>query len=61
MCVEYGHSKKYIEIDDMNTLEIKINLKYSLRFSPYRAVNTLPLGYKNQSVNIVWGNNGCLF
>jgi len=26
---EYGHSKKYIEIDEMNTLEIKINLNYS--------------------------------
>jgi len=34
------------------------NLKY---ISPYRAVNTLRLGYKNQSVNVVYGNNGCLF
>jgi hypothetical protein len=30
-------------------------------FSPYRAVNTLHLGYKNQSVNAVWGNNRSLF
>jgi len=30
-------------------------------FSPYRAVNTLRLGYKNQSVNVVQGNNRCLF
>ena len=30
-------------------------------FSPYRAVNTLRLGYTNQSVNIVEGNNRCLF
>jgi len=27
----------------------------------YRAVNTLRLGYKNQSVNAVQGNNRCLF
>jgi hypothetical protein len=30
-------------------------------WSPYRAVNTLPLAYKNQSVNAVYGNNRCLF
>jgi len=30
-------------------------------FSPYRAVNTFRLGYKNQSVNAVYGNNHCLF
>jgi len=30
------------------------------RPSPYRAVNTLRLGYTNQSVNAVYGNNGCL-
>jgi len=33
--------------------EGQINLNYSKRFSPYRAVNTLRLGYKNQSVNAV--------
>ena len=27
----------------------------------YRAVNTLRLGYKNQSVNAVQGNSRCLF
>jgi hypothetical protein len=27
----------------------------------YRAVNTLRLGYKNQSVNAVQWNNRCLF
>jgi len=27
-------------------------------FSPYRAVNTLRLGYTNQSVNVVQGNIG---
>ena len=35
------------------------SLKY--RPSPYRAVNTFRLGYKNQLVNVVWGNNRCLF
>ena len=30
-------------------------------YSPYRAVNTLRLGYTNQSVNAVKGNNRCLF
>jgi hypothetical protein len=44
-------------------LHFKTNLNpnYSQRFSPYRAVNTLRLGYKNQSVNAVYGNNRCLF
>ena len=31
----------------------KNKLNYVLIFSPYRAVNTLRLGYKNQSVNAV--------
>jgi hypothetical protein len=39
----------------------KIQLNYVLRFSPHRAVNTLRLGYKNQSVNTVYWNNRCLF
>ena len=38
-----------------------INLNYIYRPSPYRAVNTLRLSYKNQSVNVVLGNNRCLF
>jgi hypothetical protein len=29
--------------------------------SPYRAVNTLILGYKKQSFNAVWGKSRCLF
>ena len=29
------------------------------RSSPYRAVNAVRLGYTNQSVNAVWGNNRC--
>jgi len=39
----------------------EITLNYTDRFSSYRAVNTLRLGYTNQSVNAVQGNNGCLF
>jgi len=36
-------------------------LSLLVRFSPYRAVNTLRLGYTNQSVNAVLQNNRCLF
>jgi len=28
-------------------------ITYRYRYSPYRAVNTLRLGYKNRSVNVV--------
>ena len=36
------------------SLKTEINLNYIVqRSSPYRAVNTLHLGYKNQSVNAV--------
>jgi hypothetical protein len=42
-------------------LKAKINLNYIQKFTSYRAVNTLRLGYKNQSVNAVQGNNRCLF
>jgi len=42
-------------------LSIKINLNDIQIPSPYRAVNTLRLGYTNQSVNAVLGNNRCLF
>jgi hypothetical protein len=31
----------------------KQNRNFNGRFSPYRAVNTLSLSYKNQSVNVV--------
>jgi len=31
-----------------------INIKYIKRPSPYHAVNTVRLGYKNQSVYVVW-------
>jgi hypothetical protein len=34
-------------------LHIKIETEYHLKPSPYRAVNTLSLSYKNQSVKVV--------
>ena len=41
--------------------KVKNNPNFIQIFSPYRAVNTLRLGYKNQSVSAVQGNNRCLF
>jgi hypothetical protein len=37
------------------------NVEFVSVFNSYRAVNTLRLGYKNQSVNAVQWNNRCLF
>jgi len=37
----------------INPLKTNTNLSSILRPSPYRAVNTLRLGYRNQSVNVV--------
>jgi hypothetical protein len=42
-------------------LEIKFSPNYVQTPSPYRAVNTFHLGYKNRSVNIVQRNYRCLF
>jgi hypothetical protein len=42
-------------------VKIKLNLNYIQKLSPYRAVNTPRVCYKNQSVNDVKGNNSCLF
>ena len=44
-----------------NPSNTNITLNYVKGSSPYRAVNTLLLSYKNQSVNVVQGNDGCLF
>jgi hypothetical protein len=44
-----------------HTLTLKDETVSELKTSAYRALNTFHLGYKNQSVNVVWGNNGCLF
>ena len=45
----------------LRTSETNMSLYYRQRLSPYRAVNTLRLGYTNQSVNAVQGNNRRLF
>jgi len=42
-------------------LNSKNNLMYILSSSPYRAVNTFHLSYKNQSVYAVSGTSRCLF
>ena len=42
-------------------LNTRINMNCTYRPSPYRAVNKLPLGYTNQTVNAVEWNNRCLF
>ena len=47
-------------VEKLNPLNTKRRLLY-LKIQAYRAVNTLRLGYKNQSVNAVYGNNRCLF
>ena len=38
----------------MSTLKTTINLNYTQRPSPYRAVNTVPIGYKNQTFKAVY-------
>jgi len=47
------------EMTPKQQLRIDVNCIY--RPSPHRAVNTLRLGYANQPVNAVQGNNRCLF
>jgi len=42
-----------------DTSKNTINLNDIYRSSPYHAVNTLRLGYKNQTVNAVQRNNRC--
>jgi len=49
-----------INTKHINTVETKRRLLY-LKPSPYRAVNTFHLGYKNQSVYAVSGTSRCLF
>jgi hypothetical protein len=46
-----------------NTVQSTISrfIGCSNTLSPYRAVNTLRLCYKNKSVNVVQANNRCLF
>ena len=46
---------------DQLIFRTEVNQNYTLKYSPNRAVNTLRLGYTNQSVNAVQGNNCSLF
>ena len=45
----------------ISSLWYKIDLNYIRSFSPYRAVNTFHLGYKNQPVYAISGKSRCLF
>ena len=47
-------TQKYTVIEDIGELILYIS-------SPYRALNTFHLGYKNQSVYTVSGTSRCLF
>ena len=49
-----------VDVKNINLLKTKRRLLY-LWPSPYRAVNTFHLGYKNQSVYAVSGTSRCLF
>jgi hypothetical protein len=57
-------TKAFADCEDtlriLHHLNTKINPYYTEIFSSYRAVNTLSLGCKNQSVNAVQWNNRCL-
>ena len=46
------HTKHLNTVSGLN-VDFYLNLNYIQIPSPYRAVNTLHLGYKNQSVNAV--------
>ena len=51
-------------VNPINFMPLKfnpLNTKRRLLYSPYRAVNTFHLGYKNQSVYAVSGTSRCLF
>jgi hypothetical protein len=51
---------KYVEAFNI-PLTTKLNPNRNQIFNSYRAVNAVRLGYRNQSVNIVYGNHRCLF
>ena len=65
----FGRRRKYASESQANicvpvraspsTLWAEVNLHHMYKPSPYRAVKTLPFGYKSQSVSVVWGNNRC--
>jgi hypothetical protein len=51
----------YAEIHTRTLMHSCTRAHKNVQRRQYRAVNTIPLGCKNQSVNDVWGNNRCLF
>jgi len=51
---------KYVEAFNI-LLTTKLNPNRNQIFNSYRAVNAVRLGYRNQSVNTVYGNHRCLF
>jgi len=52
------HNDKFYNLNESGLITL---FSFYIALSPYRAVNKLPLCYTNQSVNVVYGNNGCLF
>jgi len=56
-----GERQATDRLNHSTTRKTKINLYSILGCSPYHTVNTHRLGYKNQSGNVVQGNNHCLF
>jgi len=42
-----------VQISCIHLFNSRTRMNYSHKYSPYRAVNTLRLGYKNQPVNAV--------
>ena len=53
VCCECQYRHHSCHVEDQQPFKLKINLNSIRRSSPYRAVNTLRLGYTNQSVNVV--------
>jgi hypothetical protein len=46
---------------DINPGKTDTDLNYTCRYSSYRTLNALRLGYKNQTVYVVYRNNRSLF
>ena len=54
MCIDlFMFINTLLNIQTVNRVNTKSILYVMETFSPYRAVNTLRLGYTNQSVNVV--------
>ena len=55
------YSETIAVCSQIHTKHINTQSGQNVECRPYRAVNTLRLGYKNQPVNAVQWNNHCLF